>query len=242
MTKKVVLITGANKGIGYEVARQLADNGFIVLLGARDPERGEAAAKKLRTGSSDVHFVPLNTIDEQSIQSAAEMVTKKWEKVDVLVNNAGIFPEYSLGIRPSLLEVSMLKDTFETNVFGSFGVIHYFLPLLKKAVVGQIVNVSSTLGSLGSMTNPDSMYSETNTSAYNASKSALNALTVALAKDLLPEQIRINSICPGWVQTDLGTDAAPRTVEQGATIIVKLAMMEHPPTGKFLDDDGEIPW
>ena len=116
MTKKVVLITGANKGIGYEVARQLADNEFIVLLGARDLGRGKAAAKKLRAGSFDVHFVLLDITDEQSIQSAAEMVTKQWGKVDVLVNNAGIFPEYSLGTRPSLLEVSIFKDTFETGV------------------------------------------------------------------------------------------------------------------------------
>jgi NAD(P)-dependent dehydrogenase (short-subunit alcohol dehydrogenase family) len=241
MTKKVVFITGANKGIGYEVARQLAANEFIVLLGARNPQRGEAAANKLRA-EGEVYFVPIDVTDERSIAAAAEMVSKQWEKVDVLVNNAGIILELSAKIRPAALELTMLKETFETNLFGAFAVIHHFLPLLKQSATAQIINVSSTLGSLMSMSDPNNMFYGSNALAYNTSKSALNAITVALAKDLASEQIRINSICPGWVKTDLGTDDAYRTVEQGATIIVKLAMMEQPPTGKFLDDNGEVPW
>jgi NAD(P)-dependent dehydrogenase (short-subunit alcohol dehydrogenase family) len=241
MTKKVVFITGANKGIGYEVARQLAANEFIVLLGARNPQRGEAAANKLRA-EGEVYFVPIDVTDERSIAAAAEMVSKQWEKVDVLVNNAGIILELSAKIRPAALELTMLKETFETNLFGAFAVIRHFLPLLKQSETAQIINVSSTLGSLMSMSDPNNMFYGSNALAYNTSKSALNAITVALAKDLASEQIRINSICPGWVKTDLGTDDAYRTVEQGATIIVKLAMMEQPPTGKFLDDNGEVPW
>jgi NAD(P)-dependent dehydrogenase (short-subunit alcohol dehydrogenase family) len=241
MTKKVVFITGANKGIGYEVVRQLAANEFIVLLGARNPQRGEAAANKLRA-EGEVHFIPIDVTDERSIAAAAEMVSKKWGKVDVLVNNAGICPEVSANIRPAALELTMLKETFETNLFGAVAVIHHFLPLLKQSETAQIINVSSTLGSSASMVDPNNAYYGSNLLAYNASKSALNAVTVAFAKDLASEQIRVNSITPGWVKTDLGTDAAYLTVEQGAAIIVKLAMMEQPPTGKFLDDDGEVPW
>jgi NAD(P)-dependent dehydrogenase (short-subunit alcohol dehydrogenase family) len=249
MTKKVVFITGANKGIGYEVARQLAADEFIVLLGARNPQRGEAAANKLRA-EGEVYFIPIDVTDERSlakpllwrIAAAAEMVSKQWGKVDVLVNNAGIILELSAKIRPAALELTMLKETFETNLFGAFEVIRHFLPLLKQSETAQIINVSSGLGSLTSMSDPNNMFYGSNALAYNASKSALNAVTVALAKDLASEQIRVNSICPGWVKTDLGTDDAYRTVEQGATIIVKLAMMEQPPTGKFLDDNGEVPW
>jgi NAD(P)-dependent dehydrogenase (short-subunit alcohol dehydrogenase family) len=241
MTKKIVFITGANKGIGYEVARQLADKGFAVLLGARDSQRGAAAAQKL-SAEGDIHFVPIDVADEQSIAAAAELVSQQWGQVDVLVNNAGIFLESSAEIRPSTLDASMFKKTFETNVFGAFAVIHHFLPLLKNSQTAQIINVSSTLGSLASMVDPNSMYYGNNTLAYNTSKVALNAVTISLAKDLASEQIRINSICPGWVKTDLGGDAAYRTVEQGAAIIVKLATMENPPTGKFLDDNGEVSW
>jgi NAD(P)-dependent dehydrogenase (short-subunit alcohol dehydrogenase family) len=241
VTKKVVFITGANKGIGYEVVRQLAANELIVLLGARNPQRGEAAANKLRA-EGEVYFIPIDVTDERSIAAAAEIVSKQWGKIDVLVNNAGICPEVSANIRPAALELTMLKMTFETNLFGAVAVIHHFLPLLKQSETAQIINVSSTLGSSASMVDPNNAYYGSNLLAYNASKSALNAVTVAFAKDLASEQIRVNSITPGWVKTDLGTDAAYLTVEQGAAIIVKLAMMKQPPTGKFLDDDGEVPW
>ena len=238
MTKKIVFITGANKGIGYEVARQLTAQEFIVLLGARDPQRGAAAAEKL-SAEGEVHFVLIDVADERSIAAAAEMVSEQWGKVDVLVNNAGI-SEYPANIQPSDVEPSLFKNIFETNVIGAFAVIHHFLPLLKQSKTAQIVNVSTTQGSLTLMVDPNS--TAPNVLAYNTSKAALNALTISLAKDLASEQIRINSISPGWVKTDLGTDAAYRTVEQGAAIILKLATMENPPTGKFLDDNGEIPW
>jgi NAD(P)-dependent dehydrogenase (short-subunit alcohol dehydrogenase family) len=241
-TNKIVLITGANKGIGYEVAKQLAEQGFTVLLGARDRQRGEAAADALRVDGKDIVFVPLDVTNEQSLNAAAEEVAERWGKVDVLVNNAGANYEFSTGNRPSQLDVETLKATSETNVFGVFAVIHHFLPLLQKSEAAQIVNVSSTLGSLTAAGNPDGAYYGINTLAYNASKTALNALTVSLAKDLSAEQISVNSICPGWVQTDMGSAAAPRTVEQGATVITKLAMMETPPTGQFFDEVGGIPW
>ncbi|MGG6267292.1 SDR family oxidoreductase [Leptolyngbya sp. AN03gr2] len=240
--KKIVLITGANKGIGNEVARQLLSQGFTVLLGARDLQRGQVAVETLRKDGSDVHFVHIDVTNDQSIKQAAETIAKHWEKVDVLINNAGVNYEFSAKTRPALLSVDILKDTFQTNVFGTFAVIHHFLPLLKQAEAARVINVSSSLGSLASVSDPDSIFHKLNTAAYNASKTALNALTIALAKDLSDEQISVNSICPGWVQTEMGTDAAPRTVEQGAAIIVKLATMNASPTCKFLDEDGEIPW
>ncbi len=144
MTKKIVFITGANKGIGYEVARQLAAQEFIVLLGARNPQRGTAAAQKL-SAQGEVYFVPIDVADEQSIAAAAEMVSKQWGKVDVLVNNAGI-SEYPAKIQPSDVEPSLFKKIFETNVIGAFAVIHHFLPLLKQSKSAQIVNISTTQG------------------------------------------------------------------------------------------------
>lgn len=241
-TQKVAFITGANKGIGNEVARQLLSAGFTVLLGARDRQRGQTAVEKLRADASDVHFVHIDVTDDQSIKQASATTANHWRKVDVLINNAGVNYEFAAKTRPASMEVDILKDTFQTNVFGAFAVIHYFLPLLRQAEAARIINVSSSLGSLASVSDPSNIFYGLNTAAYNASKTALNALTIALAKDLSEEQISVNSICPGWVQTEMGTDAAPRTVKQGAAIIVKLATMDAPPTGKFLDEDREIPW
>ncbi len=136
----------------------------------------------------------------------------------------------------------MLKETYETNVFGAFTVIRALLPLLRKSAPARIINQSSTLGSLGTLSDPGSPYYGNNLLAYNSSKSALNGLTLAFAKDLAGERISVNSVCPGWVKTDMGSDTAPRSVEQGAAIAVKLATMDDPPTGQYLDDAGEIPW
>jgi NAD(P)-dependent dehydrogenase (short-subunit alcohol dehydrogenase family) len=135
-----------------------------------------------------------------------------------------------------------LRATYETNFFGVFSVIQHMLPLLRKSAPARIINQSSTLGSLGKLSDRRSPFYRVNLLAYNSSKSALNALTLAFAKDLIGDRISVNSVCPGWVKTDLGTAAAPRTVEQGAAIAVKLATMAEPPTGKYLDDAGEIPW
>jgi NAD(P)-dependent dehydrogenase (short-subunit alcohol dehydrogenase family) len=241
-TQKIAFITGANKGIGYEVARQLSGQEFTVLLGARDPERGEAAASKLRSDGGDVRFVAIDVGNEGSIAQAVQTVRQQWGQVDVLINNAGANYEFSSGARPSALGLDVIKATFETNFFGAFAVIQHFLPLLQQSESARIINVSSTLGSLTSLSDPANPYYGINTIAYNSSKTALNALTVSLAKDLKAEGISVNSICPGWVQTDMGTAAAPRTVEQGASIIVKLATIPESPTGKFMDDAGEVRW
>ena len=135
-----------------------------------------------------------------------------------------------------------LRATYDTNFFGVFAVIQHMLPLLRKSASARIVNQSSTLGSLGTLSDPQSPFYGVNLLAYNSSKTALNGLTLAFAKELAGDRITVNSVCPGWVKTDMGSDAAPRSVEQGAAIAVKLATMENPPTGKYLDDEGEIRW
>ena len=240
--KTVALVTGANKGIGLEIARQLASQGFAVVIAGRDPARVEAAAKSLTDQGLDVHGVALDVTKAESAETAARWVDQKYGRLDVLVNNAGISLEFSAHTKPSQLDLAALKETYETNVFGAFAVTHAFLPLLRKSGSGRIINQSSTLGSLGILSDPKSPYYGNNLLAYNSSKSALNGMTLAWSKDLAGDKIAVNSTCPGWVKTDMGSAAAPRSVEQGAAIAVKLATMDAPPTGKFLDDSGEIPW
>jgi len=240
--KKVALITGANKGIGFEIGRQLGNLGFTVVLAARDESKVNAAADRLRGEGLDVQGVRLDVTDPSTADAAARWLGERFGRLDVLVNNAGIGPEFATGTKPSGLGPAMFKETYETNVFGAFAVIKALLPLLRKSAPSRIINQSSTLGSLGVLSDPDSPYYGNNLLAYNSSKSALNGLTLAFAKDLAGDRISVNSVCPGWVKTDMGSDAAPRSVEQGAAIAVKLATMDSPPTGKFLDDGGEIPW
>ena len=240
--KKVALITGANKGIGFEIGRQLSQLGLTVVLAARDEARVQAAAERLRAGGLDVQGVRLDVTDPATAETAAQWLDQRFGRLDVLVNNAGIAPESATGSRPSSLDLAMLRETYETNVFGAFTVIRALLPLLKRSAPSRVINQSSTLGSLGVLSDPASPFYGTNLLAYNSSKSALNGLTLAFSKDLAADRIAVNSVCPGWVKTDMGSDAAPRSVDQGAAIAVKLATMENPPTGHFLDDQGEIVW
>ena len=240
--KKVALVTGANKGIGLEIGRQLGKLGFAVVLAARDEAKINAAADRLRAEGLDVQGVRLDVTDPSTAETAARWLDERFGVLDVLVNNAGISLEFGQGTRPSELDLEALKATYETNVFGAFAVTKAMLPLLKKSSSARIINQSSTLGSLGVLSDPGGAWYGVNLLAYNSSKSALNGLTLALSKDLAGDRISVNSTCPGWVKTDMGSDAAPRSVEQGAAIAVKLATMDQPPTGKYLDDDGEIPW
>jgi NAD(P)-dependent dehydrogenase (short-subunit alcohol dehydrogenase family) len=240
--KKVALVTGANKGIGFEICRQLAGHGFTVVLAARDGAKVADAADRLRGEGLDAHGVVLDVTDPAGAEAAARLLDERFGRLDVLVNNAGIGPEFVTGTKPSQLDMETLRATYETNVFGAFAVTRSLLPLLRRSAPSRIINQSSTLGSLGNLSDPASPYYGVNLLAYNSSKSALNGLTVAFAKELAGERISVNSACPGWVKTDMGSDAAPRSVEQGAAIAVKLATMEGPPTGTFVDDAGEIPW
>jgi NAD(P)-dependent dehydrogenase (short-subunit alcohol dehydrogenase family) len=238
------LITGANKGIGLEAARQLAAQGIHVLIGARDAANGQAAAQVLQAEGYKADFITLDVSSEASIKQAAQTVSDRYGKLDILVNNAGIHPEYGQGIFSfEQMSLDLMMQIYQTNVFGPFLMIREFLPLLRRSEAGRIVNTSSSVGSLTEQSNPESPYYPVNTAGYNSSKTALNALTVQLAKQLTGTNIKVNSACPGWVQTDMGSAAAPRTVQEGARIIIQLATLPNDgPNGGFFNEDGAINW
>lgn len=236
----IALITGANRGIGFEVARRLGTTGIIILAGARDQTKAHAAAERLKNAGIQAHPIEIDVDNETSVAAAAKKTGEDFGRIDILVNNAGINIE--AGTRPKDLSLDALRQTFETNVFGAFLTTKHFVPLLKKSRAPRIINVSSSLGSLSSMSDPAYSAYGANFAAYNASKAALNALTVVFAKDLAKDRITVNSVCPGWVKTELGGDNAPRSVEQGAEIIVTLALSGNPPTGTFSNDAGPIAW
>lgn len=240
----IALITGASKGIGLETARQLAQKGIHVIIGARDTAKGEAAAKMLQAEGYKADFIPLEVSNEASVKQAAQTVSDQYGKLDILVNNAGIHPEYPQGIFSfEQMSLELMTQIYQTNVFGPFLMMREFLPLLRKSEAGRIVNTSSSVGSLTEQSNPASPYYPINTAGYNSSKTALNALTVQLAKQLTDTNIKINSACPGWVQTDMGGATAPRTVEDGARIILQLATLPADgPNGGFFNEDGAIAW
>lgn len=239
---KVVLITGANKGIGFEVARQLGRAGFTVLLGARDAARGEAAAETLRVEGLDARFVEadLNRGAETGTK-LAQSIAGQFGHLDVLVNNAAIFD--AADGPASVVSSEALRRTFEANFFGTVAFTQPLLPLLKAAGSARIVNVSSGLGSLVLNNDPQSPYYDAKVLAYNASKAALNMFTVGLAYDLRETSVKVNSACPGYTATDMNQHSGPQTVEEGAIAIVRLAQLpDDGPTGSFIHKDGTYPW
>ncbi|HYJ21042.1 MAG TPA: SDR family oxidoreductase [Solirubrobacterales bacterium] len=242
------LITGANKGIGFAVAGQLGRSGVKVLVGARDAEKGDEAVKILRAQRIDAEAVEIDVTDPAGVRAAAARVREEHGHLDVLVNNAGVLPEVTAAERVTgPMDLEMFRTTFETNVFGTIAVTEAFLPLLRAAPAGRIVNVSSTMGSLADQTDPDSVYYGQVVPAYQTSKVALNAITVALSKALAETEIKVNSVCPGWVQTDLGGPenkaAAPMTPDQGAAVVTRMALIAGDgPTGGFFDQDGPVRW
>lgn len=240
MTKNV-LITGANKSIGYETARRLGKMGYRVWLGARDADRGEAAAQALRDQGHDVRFIDIAVEDEARVQSAVERVRQEDGKLDVLVNNAGILGERT---DPSKQSIDDIRRIYEINVFGPIRLIQAFLPLLQAAGAANVVNVSSGLGSLGDLSDPESEFYGVNALGYNSSKTALNAVTVSFSKALRPFGIRVNSADPGYTNTDFNNHTGYRSVEDAAGIIVQLATAEDAdaPTGTFVNDKGVLRW
>jgi len=244
-TPKTALVTGANKGIGHEIARQLARLGFTVFAGERDPQRGEAAAKRLRDEGLDVRFVALDVTKTATIEAAARRIDDEAGRLDVLVNNAGMG---ILRTPPAVLTADDVRTVYDTNVFGVVAVTQAMLPLLEKSAAGRIVNISSTLGSLAVASDPDrdtssAAYSTSVALAYSTSKTALNAVTVCFANQLRATAIKVNAACPGHVATDLNGFAGKRSVEQGAREPVRLATLgADGPTGGFFDDAGPKPW
>jgi NAD(P)-dependent dehydrogenase (short-subunit alcohol dehydrogenase family) len=241
MSGKTVVITGANKGIGYETARQLGRMGYSIWLGSRDGKRGEAAAGQLQSEGLDVRVLAIDVTNSESIVAAAALVREQDGKLDVLINNAGVIGHQSGG--PSEQAVGEIREVYETNVFGAIQVTQVFLPLLKMADAANIVMVSSGLGSLGWLSDPDNQYYGVNLLAYNSSKTALNAVTVAFAKELETSGIKVNSTDPGYTATDMNGHSGPRTVEQAAAGITWLASQGSTgPTGKFYFEEDLVPW
>jgi NAD(P)-dependent dehydrogenase (short-subunit alcohol dehydrogenase family) len=237
-TTKVALITGANKGLGFETARQLADLGYTVILGARNRAEGEAAAARI---GLQAHFLPLDMASPESITTAALSITDQFGRLDVLVNNAGIGPDN--GMKPSAAPMHLIRQTFETNVFGLVHLTQALLPLLRNSPSGRIVNVSSILGSLALNSDPNADLGAWRSFGYNGSKAAVNMFTATLAAELKATPIKVNSAHPGWVKTDLGGQEAPLEVVDGAKTSVRLATLpDDGPTGGFFHFDDTLPW
>ncbi|HUZ58747.1 MAG TPA: SDR family oxidoreductase [Hanamia sp.] len=238
---KTVLITGANKGIGFETAKQLAQSGYFVYLGSRDKIKGLEAIKKLKAlGFNNVDCIEIDVTNINTIKSARKELEGKIKQLDVLINNAGIGGGQAQNL--STGEIENLRKVFETNFFGAVQTTQQFLGLLKKSNEPRIVNVSSGLGSLtihSSTQNHNYAIYDT----YSCSKTALNAFTVMLANELRDTNFKINSVTPGYTATDLNQHKGTQTVEQGAKAIVKYATVDKDgPTGKFLSEAGEIDW
>ncbi len=238
---RIALVTGANRGIGLEVTRQLAQDGCMVWLGARDADRGEAAAAAFRAKGADVRFQQLDVASDESVAAAAKRIEAMSGRLDILVNNAGVALDDR--VLPSQLALPMLRATLEVNFFGCIRVTQAFLPLIRKSAAGRIVMVSSDIGSHAHQTNPAYPYYALNPMAYISSKAALNAVTIAFAKELRDSGIKVNAGNPGFTATDLNDYQGTNTVEEGAAPIFKLATLpDDGATGTFLGPDGPEPW
>ena len=238
-TTTVALVTGANKGIGFETARQLAAQGITVFLGSRDLAKGETVAKTL---TGDVRAIQLDVTDAASIAAAVATVEAEFGKLDILVNNAGL----GTFDRPATTEgLDHWRWTFETNVFGLVATTQAFLPLIQKSEAGRIVHLTSILGSLTLATTPGSpIYGATGyTASYGASKAAVNMYTVQLARELEPSGIKVNAAHPGWVKTELGGEGAMMEISEGAETSVYLATLPADgPTGGYFHKQDRLPW
>jgi NAD(P)-dependent dehydrogenase (short-subunit alcohol dehydrogenase family) len=248
--KPVALVTGANQGIGLQIAKDLAAHGFTVLVGSRNFERGEAAAKEV---GPDARAIQLDVTDQASIAGAAERVRNELGRLDVLVNNAAIsntsklpgqsVAEYAATTRPSNVSLDEMRAVWETNVFGVLAVYQAMLPLLREAPTARIVNVSSGVGSLTRNADPDFPWRSIFGPVYPASKTALNAVTLAMAIELESTGIKVNAACPGFTKTNLNNYAGTQTVEEGAREPVRLALLgPDGPTGTFSNAAGPLPW
>jgi NAD(P)-dependent dehydrogenase (short-subunit alcohol dehydrogenase family) len=231
MEQKIILVTGANRGIGLQIVKDVAALGHIVILTARDETKGGQAAKELRRNNFNVHFIQLDAADETSIQRAAATVAEQFGKLDVLVNNAGIFNDTENSLKVSRQAV---QEHLDVNFIGPLMISQAFIPLLEKSREGRIINFSSQMGRLNGMGG--------GSAAYRFSKTAINSLTTVMAADLAGKNIRVNSMCPGWVKTDMGGAGAYRSLEEGAGTAVWLATAEKIPTGKFFADRKETEW
>ncbi len=241
--KRIALITGANKGLGFEMARQLGQAGVKVVLAARDPKKGEAAAAKLRGEGLDAQFLKLDVTDKRDRAAASAFLEEHFGRLDILVNNAGISAEAMGTGKVSTTTEDAIHRTFDTNFFAPVALTQVLLPLLRKSDAARIVNMSSILGSQTLHADPKSPIYDFKSLSYDASKAALNSLTIHLAHELKDTKIKVNSAHPGWVKTDMGTDAAPMEIPEGAKTGVELALLgDDGPTGGYFHLGKPLPW
>ncbi|HEY2802127.1 MAG TPA: SDR family oxidoreductase [Chthoniobacterales bacterium] len=241
-TDKVALITGANKGIGLETARQIAQKNITVLVGARDLRKGEEAAAELRKEGLKARPLEIDVSKSESIRKAAAQVEKDFGKLDILVNNAGVMlDDHDKQVSEQSLET--WRKTFDTNLFGLIETTQAFLPLLRKSDAGRIVNLSSILGSITLHAKPGSPIYDNKVAAYNVSKSAVNAYTVQLAYELKDTKVKVNAAHPGWVKTDMGGEGAQIEIPEGAKTSVALATIgPDGPNGSYQHKGEALPW
>jgi NAD(P)-dependent dehydrogenase (short-subunit alcohol dehydrogenase family) len=249
--KPVALVTGANQGIGLQIAKDLAAHGFTVLVGSRNLERGEVAATEV---GPHAHALQLDVTDQASVSAAARRVHDEFGRLDVLIQNAAIsntrreagqgIEEYAKTTRASTVSLDEMRAVWDTNVFGVLAVYQAMLPILRKTPGARIVNMSSGVGSLASNSDPDFPYRAIFGPVYPASKTALNALTIAMAMELEPDGIKVNAVSPGYTKTNLNGYAGTETVEEGAREAVRVALLgADGPTGTFTRWENEtIPW
>jgi NAD(P)-dependent dehydrogenase (short-subunit alcohol dehydrogenase family) len=241
--KKVALITGANKGIGLETARQLGKLGITVLVGARDLEKGEKAVAELKKDGVDARAVKLDVDNSGDYEAVAKLIEKDYGVLDILINNAGIMLDGRKGNETSKTSQEMLRKTFNTNFFAVVGLTQALLPLLKKSLGGRIVNLSSILGSNTLHATPGSFIYDAKTFAYDASKAAVNSFTIHLAHELKDTKIKVNSAHPGWVKTEMGGEGAQLDIETGAKTSVELATLQDSgPNGAYVHLGKPLPW
>jgi NAD(P)-dependent dehydrogenase (short-subunit alcohol dehydrogenase family) len=242
-TKKIALITGANKGIGLETARQLGKLGITVLVAARDQAKGDAAVAELKKDGVEARAVKLDVDNPSDYEAVKKLIEKDYGRLDILINNAGIMIDNRKGNETSKTSQDVLRKTFNTNFFAVVGLTQALLPLLKKSVGGRIVNLSSILGSNTLHAEPGSFIYDAKTFAYDASKAALNSFTIHLAHELKDTKIKVNSAHPGWVKTEMGGEGAQLDIETGAKTSVELATLQDSgPNGAYVHLGKPLPW
>lgn len=246
--QKIAFITGGNRGLGFETARELCENGIVAVIGSRDLEKGEAAVAKLKSKGYSATAIKFEITNEADHESVKRYLEKTYGRLDILINNAAVYldnPNAS-DTKPnhtSTTAVKLLRDTFDTNFFEVVALTQTLLPLIRKSSAGRIVNLSSIIGSLTLHSMPDSPIGESKAFAYNSSKTALNAFTVHLAHELKDTKIKVNSAHPGWVKTEMGGSKAMLELKDGSKTSVKLALLpDDGPTGGFFHLDEPLPW
>lgn len=240
--RRLALVTGANRGIGFAVAHRLAAAGLEVLVGSRDDERGASAVERIRADGLTAAHLVLDITDQDSVAAAVAAIDETFGRLDVLINNAAVKLEFHPS-PPSEADLQLVRATYETNVFGTMRMTQAALPLLRRSSAARVVNVSSGLGSLTYATTPGSPYQQKPMLGYNTAKAALNSMSVQFANELRDAPIKVNVADPGYTNTDMTRNDGSRTPDEAAEVIVRLALLgDDGPTGGYFDERGPVPW